>query len=79
MTVLQPAVTTTLTDAVQTSGVKDSLAQPVINDLVKLGQNLRKATPDCAAHTPDEVLSILTDELKKAHSAGRRAGYEPTD
>lgn len=70
MTALQPAVATTLTDAVRQSGVKDSLAQPIIENLVKLGQNLWKATPDCAAHTPDEVPSILADELKKAHSGG---------
>lgn len=71
MTALQPAVTTTLTDAVRNSGVKDTLAQPIIENLVKLGQSLRKATPDRAAHTPDEVLSILTEELKKSHSQGR--------
>lgn len=70
MTALQPGITTTLTDHIRQTGVKDTLAQPIIDNLVKLGQNLRKATPDRAAHSPDEVLSILTAELKKAQGLG---------
>ncbi|KII83511.1 hypothetical protein PLICRDRAFT_58403 [Plicaturopsis crispa FD-325 SS-3] len=70
MTALQPNVSTALADAVRQSGVKDSLAQPIIERLVKIGQDLRKATPDRAAHTPDEVQSILTDELRKAQGLG---------
>lgn len=54
----------------QSSQTKDTLAQPIIDNLVKLGQNLRKAAPDRAAHTPDKVLSILTEELKKVHGLG---------
>lgn len=71
MTALQPAASTSLTDAVRASGVKDTISQPIIDNLVKLGQTLRKATPDRAAHSPDEVLAILTEELKQAHSCGR--------
>lgn len=70
MTALQPNVSTALADAVRQSGVKDSLAQPIIERLLKIGQDLRKATPDRAAHTPDEVQSILTDELRKAQGLG---------
>ncbi|KAF7980223.1 hypothetical protein HWV62_39337 [Athelia sp. TMB] len=70
VTALQPAAATTLTDSMRLTGVKDTLAQPVIDNLVKLGQNLRKAAPNRAAHTPDEVLSILTAELKKAQGLG---------
>ncbi|KAF7967502.1 hypothetical protein HWV62_34048 [Athelia sp. TMB] len=70
MTALQPNVVTSLTDAVRKSGVKDAMAQPIIDNLVKLGQDLRKASPDRAAHSPDEVLSILADELAKAHQQG---------
>jgi hypothetical protein len=70
-TALQPAVTTTLTEAVRTSGTKDALAQPVIDNLVKLGQQLRKNNPERTAYTPDEVQSILTDELKRAQGRGK--------
>lgn len=62
---------TTLTDAVRKSGIKDAHAQPIIDNLVKLGQDLRKSSPDRVAYTPDEVLAILTDELKSAQSLGR--------
>jgi hypothetical protein len=37
---------------------------------VKLGQQLRKNNPERAAYTPDEVQSILTDELKRAQGLG---------
>jgi hypothetical protein len=67
---LEPNVATKLTEAVRDSGVKDLVAQPIIDAIVKLGQELRKSTPDRAAHTPDEVQLILTEELKKAHSKG---------
>lgn len=59
-----------MTDAVRESGVKDSLAQPIIDNLVKLGQDLRKSVPDRQAHSPDEVQAILTDELRKAQGLG---------
>ncbi|KAF7974716.1 hypothetical protein HWV62_11375 [Athelia sp. TMB] len=70
MTSLQPNVSTTLTNAVRETGVKDALAQPVIDHLVKLGVDLRKASPTRAAHTPDEVMAILTAELLKAQNKG---------
>jgi hypothetical protein len=71
LTVLQPAVTMSLTEAVHSSGTKDALTQPIINNLVKLGQQLRKNNPEHAAYTPDEVQSILTDELKCAQGLGK--------
>ncbi|KAH9958912.1 hypothetical protein BJV74DRAFT_799986 [Russula compacta] len=58
-TALQPAVSTTLVEAVRSSGTKDTLAQPVIDNLVKLGQQLQKNNPERAAYTLDEVQSIL--------------------
>lgn len=70
MTSLQPNVATTLVEAVRETGIKDALAQPVINHLVKLGAELRKASPTRSAHTPDEVMTILTDELLKAQGKG---------
>ncbi|KAF7965722.1 hypothetical protein HWV62_42165 [Athelia sp. TMB] len=70
MTALQPFVATTLTEAARKSGVKDSLAQPIIDHLVKLGQELRKASPEQAARSPDEIMTILADELAKAHQQG---------
>jgi hypothetical protein len=69
-TALQPAVTATLADAVRTTGTKDALAQPVIDSLVKLGQQLRKGEPGHVVHTPNEVQSILTEELEKVQSLG---------
>lgn len=70
LTALQPSVVTTLSDAARKSGVKDAMAQPVIDKLVKLGQDLRKATPEQAARSPDEVTAILTDELTKELQRG---------
>lgn len=71
MTALQPNVASTLVEAVRETGIKDALAQPVINHLVKLGAELRKASPTSAgAHSPDEVMSILTEELLKAQGKG---------
>lgn len=70
MTSLQPNVATTLAEAVRETGIKDALAQPVINHLVKLGAELRKASPTRSAHTPDEVMTILTEELLKAQGKG---------
>ncbi|KAH9974865.1 hypothetical protein BJV74DRAFT_879659 [Russula compacta] len=65
-----PSVLTTLMEAVHSLGTKDALTQPVIDNLVKLGQQLQKNNPECAAYTPDKVQSILTDELKRAQGLG---------
>ncbi|KAJ6622345.1 hypothetical protein B0H10DRAFT_2342221 [Mycena sp. CBHHK59/15] len=70
LTALEPNVATTLTEAVRASGVKDVLAQPIIDLLVKTGQDLRKANPDGTSHSPDEVQTILTEELKKHQQKG---------
>lgn len=67
---LEPNVVTALDDAAKESGLKDQLSQPIIDSLVRLGQQLRKASPDRAAYTPDEVQSILTEELRQAHAKG---------
>jgi hypothetical protein len=70
-TALQPGVSGELADQARESGIKDAIAQPIIEQLVKLGQELRKAAASgAAAHTPDEIQAILTEELKKAHLKG---------
>ncbi|KAJ7256585.1 hypothetical protein C8J57DRAFT_1649924 [Mycena rebaudengoi] len=56
LTALEPNIATTLTEAIRLSGIKDTLAQPIIDSLVKMGQDLRKANPDGSAHSPDELL-----------------------
>ncbi|KAJ7476792.1 hypothetical protein FB451DRAFT_1461207 [Mycena latifolia] len=70
LTALEPNVATTLTEAVRLSGVKDALAQPIIDILVKMGQDLRKANPEGSALSPDEIQTILTEELKKHQQQG---------
>ncbi|KAF8170969.1 hypothetical protein K438DRAFT_1982253 [Mycena galopus ATCC 62051] len=70
LTALEPNVATTLTEAVRASGTKDALAQPIIDVLVKMGQDLRKVNPNGASYSPDEVQTILTEELKKHQQQG---------
>lgn len=70
LTSLEPDVITALDMAVRESGVKDALAQPILDLLVKMGQELRKSNPEGTAHSPDEVQAILLDELKKHQTAG---------
>lgn len=70
MTALQLNIVTALVDQAKDTGVKDTFAQSIIENLVKLGQQLRKASPDHAAHTPDEVQAILTKELRDAYAKG---------
>lgn len=67
---MEPNISTSLAEAVRLSGVKDALAQPIIDDLIKMGQKLRKANPDGSSHTPDEVQEILTEELKRHQGLG---------
>ncbi|KAJ7622706.1 hypothetical protein B0H17DRAFT_1151594 [Mycena rosella] len=70
LTALEPNIATTLTEAVRLSGVKDALAQPIIDTLVKMGQDLRKANPEGSPHRPNEIQTILTAELKKHQRNG---------
>ncbi|KAJ7017720.1 hypothetical protein C8F04DRAFT_1332361 [Mycena alexandri] len=70
LTALEPNIATTLTEAVRSSGIKDALAQPIIDSLVKMGQDLRKVNPDGSSYSPDEVQTILTEELKKHQQQG---------
>ncbi|KAJ6501774.1 hypothetical protein DFH09DRAFT_1051553 [Mycena vulgaris] len=70
LTSLEPNVATTLTEAIRLSGIKDTLAQPIMDALVKMGQDLRKANPDGSSYSPDEVQTILTEELKKHQQKG---------
>ncbi|KAJ7674195.1 hypothetical protein B0H17DRAFT_946753 [Mycena rosella] len=51
--------------AVRASGVKDALAQPIINIIVKMGQDLRKANPDGSSYSPDEPETVLGIDMHK--------------
>ncbi|KAJ7104555.1 hypothetical protein C8R43DRAFT_1092206 [Mycena crocata] len=62
----EPNISTTLTDAARLSGIKDTLAQPIIDSLVKMGQDLRKANPNGSSYsvdmhkdTPTEILHTI--------------------
>ena len=77
MTALEPNVATTLNDAISGSGIKDTFAQPIIEHLVKLGQQLRKGSGDGSALSPGDVLTNLTEELKKIHTLSGGAVMNP--
>ena len=77
MTALKPNVATTLSDAVSGSGIKDTFAQPIIERLVKLGQQLRKGSADGSMLSPGDVLTNLTEELKKIHASSGGAVMNP--
>ncbi|KAJ6582540.1 hypothetical protein DFH09DRAFT_1245966 [Mycena vulgaris] len=62
---LEPNIATILTETVCLSGVKDVFLQPIIDILVKMGQDLQKANPEGSLYSPDEIQTILTEELKK--------------
>ncbi|KAJ6621012.1 hypothetical protein B0H10DRAFT_1945650 [Mycena sp. CBHHK59/15] len=55
---------------VRLSGIKDTLAQPIIDALVKMGQDLQKVNPDGSSYSLDEVQAILTEELRKHQQKG---------
>ena len=77
MTALEPNVATTLNDAISGSGIKDTFAQPIIKHLVKLGQQLRKGSGDGSVLSPGDVLTNLTEELKKIHTSSGGAVMNP--
>lgn len=70
MRALDKEAATPIERLVRESGVKDTLAQPIINNLIKLGNELRKRTAGKSAHSTDEVRVILATELEKVHSKG---------
>ncbi|KAF8158144.1 hypothetical protein B0H34DRAFT_782741 [Crassisporium funariophilum] len=60
--VFKPNVATALSDGVKETGIKDALAQPIIDNLVKLGAQLRKTAPGCvdiSQDTPTEILHTI--------------------
>ena len=69
MTALEPNVATTLSDTISGSGIKDLFAQPIIERLIKLGQQLRKGSGDGSTLSPSDVLTNLTEELKAIHAS----------
>ena len=77
MTALEPNVATTLSDAISGSGIKDMIAQPIIERLVKLGQQLRKGSSDGSTLSPGDVLTNLTEELKTIHASSGGAVMNP--
>ncbi|KAF9522532.1 hypothetical protein CPB83DRAFT_917285 [Crepidotus variabilis] len=70
VTSLEPNISTTLQESVRRSGVKDALAQPIIDLMVKLGQDLRKGDGSQPPKLPDKVQAILTEELSKHQRKG---------
>ncbi|KAH9946546.1 hypothetical protein B0H21DRAFT_808883 [Amylocystis lapponica] len=54
-----------LQEAMTASGVKDSLAMPIINRLVAIGKALRRSTSSRKALTPEAVNQTLYEELLK--------------
>ncbi|KAJ6608562.1 hypothetical protein B0H10DRAFT_1815561 [Mycena sp. CBHHK59/15] len=66
--ILKPNVATTLTEAVRLSGVKDSLAQPIIDLLVKMGQDLRKANLEGSSYSPDEFITCYDFSVGTNHT-----------
>ncbi|KAG9080624.1 hypothetical protein FRC06_006336, partial [Ceratobasidium sp. 370] len=51
------------------TGVKDALAQPVIDRLLDLGKSLRKPAANGAPHqAPSEISEILKQELQLARN-----------
>ncbi|EIW74149.1 hypothetical protein CONPUDRAFT_133377 [Coniophora puteana RWD-64-598 SS2] len=54
-----------LAEASRSTGIKDHLAQPILDSIVKIGQDLRKATPDRAAVTPDVSLTETGVDIHK--------------
>lgn len=54
-----------LKTAITNSGVKDSFAMPVLNQLIAKGKILRHATPMRKALSPEAVNKELYDELMK--------------
>ncbi|KAJ6535243.1 hypothetical protein DFH09DRAFT_1249927 [Mycena vulgaris] len=68
--VLKRNIATTLTEAVRWSGVKDVFAQPIIDILVKMGQDLQKTNVEGSSYSPDEIQTILTEDLKKDQKRG---------
>jgi hypothetical protein len=56
----EPASKTRLKDRQTATGIKDSLATPVINELVRLGAELRKEVKD-----PAKVHDALVNSIKK--------------
>lgn len=52
-------------NAITSSGVKDSFAMPVLNQLIAKGKILRRSTPTRKALTPEMVNKELYEELMK--------------
>ncbi|KDQ15035.1 hypothetical protein BOTBODRAFT_109086 [Botryobasidium botryosum FD-172 SS1] len=66
---LDPGATSTLEGMVRDSGVKDSLAHPTIEGMIRLGIDLRRRVPGITAKSPEEVWELLNAELNKKGGA----------
>jgi len=77
MVALEPNVATTLSDTISGSSIKDVFAQPIIERLIKLGQQLRKGSADGSMLSPGNVLTNLMEELKKIHASSGGAVMNP--
>ncbi|KAG9122457.1 hypothetical protein FRC07_001140 [Ceratobasidium sp. 392] len=50
------------------TGVKDSMAQPVIDSLIDLGKSLRNPAPGTPRRSPQQIENILQEELARVRS-----------
>lgn len=64
---LQPNSRTAIGDLVKDSGVKDTLAQPLIESLMELSYSMYAAN----SHSSGEIQEMLNNELKNIKSQGR--------
>jgi hypothetical protein len=53
-------------DQARDTGIKDPVAQPIIERLLDLGQSLKQSTP---RRSPDEIEQILRQELDSARQS----------
>ncbi|EIW74429.1 hypothetical protein CONPUDRAFT_160132 [Coniophora puteana RWD-64-598 SS2] len=67
----ESGASTKLAESSRASGVKDPIAQPILDSMIKIGQEIRKNNPHRVAKaTPEEVQALLDAELRKARSRG---------
>ena len=72
MLAFEPNIATRLIETSRDTGVEDPVAQSIIDQLVKLGQQLRQsATPEQASRSPAEIEAILREELRAAVDNGK--------
>lgn len=66
----KPKMIQRIKDRARDTGIKDSLAQPVIDRLLDLGKSLQKPAPGVTQRTAAEIEGILLKELEDAKQKG---------